>query len=281
MRKVSSNSNVVLLHPDSQAGSYDPIQQRAENAIGRRIAELRHEAGMTLAEFCVLLSRYGIDLTPAAINKWEKGVAAPGAYQLLALCSIFHVDDPLEYFSTTSRESSLNEEGRKLLRDFRKAVITSGLYQAEPETIELPTTSMHVSAGTGILLFDDESQTRTYYRKEIPKGTDFAVVISGDSMEPVFYEGETVLVQRCTALSENEVGIFLYDGEGYIKAYTEQTPSEELADRFCHDGQQHMQPVLHSYNARYKDREINPDLDFRIIGRVLGKCDGPASADRA
>lgn len=46
---------------------------------------------------------------------------------------------------------------------------------------------------------------------------DFALKISGDSMQPKFSNGETVLVKQTSSVFEGEIGVFVLNGESYIK----------------------------------------------------------------
>lgn len=45
-------------------------------------------------------------------------------------------------------------------------------------------------------------------------------------MEPVYHDGQIVWVERCETLSIGQVGVFVYDGEGYLKSYGEREPDE-------------------------------------------------------
>ncbi|MBO6266720.1 MAG: hypothetical protein J6M06_00660 [Synergistaceae bacterium] len=77
-------------------------------------------------------------------------------------------------------------------------------------------------------------------------------------------------VQPCNYLRAGEVGIFTYDGEGYIKVYGTQMPDKEHREAYTRsDGTLAAQPVLISYNASYPPRVISPDRSFQIVGRVL------------
>ena len=88
---------------------------------------------------------------------------------------------------------------------------------------------------------------------------DFGVRVSGNSMEPVYHDGQIVWVERCETLSIGQVGVFVYDGEGYLKSYGEREPDESDRDAFTDSyGRLHMQPVLVSYNKDYSDRIISP-----------------------
>ena len=105
----------------------------------------------------------------------------------------------------------------------------------------------------------------------MPEGADFAVRVHGDSMEPVLSDGQYAWIRKCTGLHSGEVGLFVLDGEGYIKVYSEQEPDEHFLDEFTDSyGIVHNQPVLISYNSdKYDPIEINPYSTFNIFGRVL------------
>ena len=82
--------------------------------------------------------------------------------------------------------------------------------------------------------------------------------------------GQIIWVQLCKQLRPGDVGIFEYDGNGYVKMYDEQYPEETFLDEYTtSDGQVLPQPVLVSYNEAYAPRPVNPNTSFCIIGRVL------------
>ena len=67
-----------------------------------------------------------------------------------------------------------------------------------------------------------------------------------------------------------EVGLFVVDGEGFIKVYDEREPEGDEAEiRTDSEGVRHLQPVLVSCNEEYEPKVITSDMDFRIAGRVL------------
>lgn len=89
-------------------------------------------------------------------------------------------------------------------------------------------------------------------------------------MEPVYQDGQIVWVEQCDELKPGEVGVFIYDGNGYLKAYGEQEPDEEYVEAFTDSyGVVHPQPILISYNQAYAPRPIAPYASFQIVGRVL------------
>lgn len=75
------------------------------------------------------------------------------------------------------------------------------------------------SAGTGLLI--DETVAEKLMIKASPEAlsADYAIPISGDSMEPSFSSEDIVLIKSCQKISEGQIGIFVLDGDVYIKEY--------------------------------------------------------------
>ncbi len=46
---------------------------------------------------------------------------------------------------------------------------------------------------------------------------DFLLEVRGDSMQPKFLDGYCVLVQNSESIYEEEIGVFVLNGESYIK----------------------------------------------------------------
>ncbi len=80
---------------------------------------------------------------------------------------------------------------------------------------------------------------------------DFAIGVSGDSMEPDFTGEDIVYVQKATQLDKGEIGIFQKDNCIYIK----KVGNGELI----------------SLNPEY---DPIPGEDVKLLGRVLGKIEG-------
>lgn len=76
------------------------------------------------------------------------------------------------------------------------------------------------SAGSGQLLFDTPPSEMI----EIPdidkyKKASYAIGVNGDSMEPLYFDGDIVLVEVTPVIYKDEIGIFEVDGECYIKKF--------------------------------------------------------------
>ncbi len=245
----------------------DMTAARAENLVGERIAQARRDAGMSLEALSRRLADYALAISYKGLSKWERGETVPNAYQLMAVCLALDIRDLLD----TAPE--LNAAGRRKLADYKADLIASGRYAPAAETapleyIDMPVYYLPVSAGTGMFLGEDGREMTAFPRASVPAGAEFGLRVSGDSMEPVYRDGQIVWVQPCDTLRPGEVGIFVYDGEGYIKAYGEREPDdpEAFTDSFGHVRRQ---PVLLSYNPKYAPRPVSPEAVFRIVGRVL------------
>ncbi|MGN0682154.1 MAG: helix-turn-helix transcriptional regulator [Oscillospiraceae bacterium] len=113
--------------------------------------------------------------------------------------------------------------------------------------------SLPASAGTGVYLDDSRTEPLQIVHTDIAERANYAVRVSGDSMIPDYNDSDIVLVETCPSVEIGEIGIFLVDGEGYIKKYG--------GDK------------LISLNPKY------PDISLRNVeyaycrGRVLGIAD--------
>ena len=270
-----------LLEENKKRGPfYNAERERRENIIGQRIQEVRKAHGVSLEGLSYALRHYGIDMKQTGIGRWESGTVIPNAYQLMALSHIFQIEDPKTFFAETPTDAdALNEDGLRKVREYKEDLIASGKYRPAPAPAagsnvlkfrEMPMSLLPVSAGPGAFLDENNFELRRFPADEIPDGAEFAIRISGDSMEPVYSSGQIIWVQLCKQLRPGEVGIFEYDGNGYVKMYDEQYPEETFLDEYTtSDGQVLPQPVLVSYNEAYAPRPVNPNTSFCIIGRVL------------
>lgn len=108
-----------------------------------------------------------------------------------------------------------------------------------------------VSAGIGEPL-DSYYKTRIEIPTEkVPADAHYCLRINGDSMEPAYSDGDIVFVQRADCVREGEIGIFVLNGDGFIKRWGK--------DR------------LISLNPKYEPIRIHEYDALECQGRVLGK----------
>ena len=226
--------------------------------IGRLRSHRGMEPGPNRTAPAEAMSLRGFPVTNQAVSKWEKGATLPNAKQFLALCEILEIDDVRGEFSCGSEGifAGLCREGRRLALDYVQLLRDSGRYanrREEPAYIRsLPLYSLAVSAGTGQFL-DGEDYEMVEVGAEVPDGANFGVRVAGDSMEPEFHDGQTVWVRQQRSLMTGEIGIFLYDGNAYLKQLVALEHSM----------------ALHSLNPAYSDIVVSPELPLRVLGKVV------------
>lgn len=232
------------------------------NHLGRIIAKVREERGMSQRDLAEAFCHRGVQLTNQAISKWETGMTQPNTTQFLILCQVLGVTDVLHTFAGTKNNSpfaGLNDEGTQKAREYIDLLLHSGLYDDSPDTAPirelrtLPLYQISVSAGMGQFL-DSDHYDLVEVGNEVPISADFGVRIAGDSMQPRFIDGQVVWVRQQEILQNGEIGIFLYSGNAYCKKLSTEQGRVRLI----------------SLNPQYSPIEIHEDQDFRVFGKVIG-----------
>ena len=258
---------------------YNAKQAKDNNEIGSKIAAIRKKRHISQAELARLLAECGVSVQPAAVAKWESGMTVPNAYQLIAVCVSLNVPDMIPEFTGIAKlpDFELNEHGLKKLDEYRELLIASGRYkpilaEAAPSsaTITIPTSYIRAAAGTGNFMDDENFEDKEYPESAVPAGTDFALFVDGESMSPIYINGQVVFIQQCEAVRPGQVGIFSIDNEVVIKIYDEQEPDDSCKEEFTDsNGFVHPQVVLRSYNSEWEPRPISPYQEFHVYGKVL------------
>ncbi|MDE6182293.1 MAG: XRE family transcriptional regulator [Eubacteriales bacterium] len=120
------------------------------------------------------------------------------------------------------------------------------------ELDEVKLYDLPVSAGTGTQLLDDVSyELITIDRRFYPKA-DFALRVSGDSMEPRFYTGDIIYIESTNDIPNGKIGIFYYNDEVYLKKLEKENGKIYLI----------------SLNTKYQPIEVTND-SFKVVGIVL------------
>lgn len=120
------------------------------------------------------------------------------------------------------------------------------------DIIILPYFRAGVSAGSGIFILGNEAEDEI----ELPdlpeyEAADFAIDVNGDSMEPDFSHEDIALVQRDAEMRIGDIGVFIVNGEAFIK---------ELGEK-----------ELISRNKNYKNIPIREGDNVVCMGKVIGK----------
>lgn len=146
------------------------------------------------------LDSFGRDLVETVIFKEAKRIAATAAATPQST--------PAGNERTTARIlPPMRTQGRyagEVVRTGKRAIL---LY-------ELP-----VSAGVGVYLDEAEAESINIPDNDKTAEADYALRISGNSMEPKYRDGDILLVRNSDSIDVGELGIFLLDGCGFFKVF--------------------------------------------------------------
>ncbi len=243
------------------------------------INTLKKEKGMTNAQIARLSG-----VTLSTLDKITSGINKnPKLDTLQAICNVLGctLNDFMDRPPQPQKASPYSDEAMKLAGDYDshmddrgretvrgvadleiaryKEAIQKQQVQLEamkkPEVAEeaiyiLPYYLHPSSAGTGEYSDGDEWEELTLCKRP-PRGASYVVRVHGDSMEPTYRDGDRVFVRAGADVRPGQIGIFIMDGEQYIK---------ELGDG-----------VLISHNPGYSSHPMTANI--RCQGLVLGVCD--------
>ena len=232
-------------------------------AFGDTIRQYRTALSMNTQE---LADRLGV--SKSAITNWESGIRRPDISTVPLLCSVlgisvsrlFGINDEFELSkeeqSAICDYRTLNTDNRFVIRQTMAAMIETQkhfhpLTEVEHRIIKrLFKNEAKTAAGYGNPLTDTVQGESIYlYLDDDVRRADEIITVTGDSMEPTFHDGDELLVEHVQELNPGEIGIFVVNGDGFVKEYQR-------------DG-------LHSHNPAYNTMRFAPDDNVRCVGRVL------------
>lgn len=200
------------------------------------------------------------------ISKWDK--QSPSCNNMFKLanylnCSVDYLLTGKEKSSSTEQLTVDEQELLTYYKDLTKrekriiletAETFSELHKTalkEPKnTIFIEYYSLPVSAGTGVYLDDCDRDMLEVEETPLTTQANFALRVSGDSMEPVYHDGDMVLIESQPSVNVGDIGIFILNNEGYIKEFG--------GDR------------LISLNPDYNDIMLNENDSIYCRGKVIG-----------
>ncbi len=230
--------------------------------------EARKKKGLTVRQAAAMLR-----LPYTTYNNYEKGNREPTGGMICKLAEFYDVTTDYLLGRKESKQqtepsdidiklNALDAHGRNLVKmvleaEYQRCTGESTVKEKQPEITHTPmitmrTSQYRVSAGTGFSLDEgDDSLEISVPDTPLTRLADFCLTITGDSMEPVYHDGDIVLVKRSEFVRKGEIGIFVVDGNGYIKKFG--------GDR------------LISINSDYNDIILTHESYARCFGRVIGR----------
>lgn len=232
-----------------------------------RLKESRINAGYTQEQ---LANKLGV--AKSTLSGYESGNRDPSMYTISKMMEILNVDanflwqDDTDFPMQVSYEEIKHIEKYRALDQYGQETVSyildreiervKQIEQATSFTSSPAVTRMInyyyrlASAGTGQIIFDMPPTKRI----EIPdkpeyRKADYAIGVNGDSMEPVYYDGDTLLVEMTDHIEQEEIGIFSVNNECFVKKLGK--------------------GELISLNPKSKNIPLNETA--RCMGRVVGK----------
>lgn len=204
------------------------------------------------------------------VNDWINKGTSPKIENLYRIAEFFDISFDNLFTNAETSSNSLSEDEVELLKYYnqlpvneknrligRAEAIAEMYAEVTPEPVPTMIVIKHsvysVSAGTGDMLDADEWDTIDVPDSPEARKADFCLTIHGNSMEPVYYNGDIVLVKEQQSIEKGQIGIFIIEGCGYIKKFG--------GDR------------LISLNEEYDDillSDYDPE-DIRCSGLVIGR----------
>ena len=232
------------------------------STIGARIKEYRLHKGMTQQDIADALG----ESSGRVIYNWEKGIGRPDCDKLARLCDLLGVsaDELIGCKSMAQRPTAtewnklqkyraLDEHGKEVvdyLIDSEYRRVATMARKPKARMLKVDFYNYPASAGTGNFLENEVLEQILVTESREAEEADYVIPVSGDSMEPTYHDGDKVFVEKCNAIEVGEVGIFVVNGDVYIK---------ELGSK-----------CLISHNEKYKPIPLTENDSVYCCGRVIG-----------
>ena len=248
--------------------------------FSERLKTLRKLRGMSLDKLAEALNnKYDTNISKSMLSRWENG-ADPQMSYVRIIADYFNIEpddiiNPISSKEEIKIQKSVNDkiavvderqtfidntnDLMKQLNDFRLEKVynyTENQYNEQNKVLKMPVKSEveiygAVSAGTGEYLLDGKPEL-VPYDGEVPPH-DFALVVNGDSMLPLFEDKQIIFVNKTKDVRSGQIVIADYDQQAYVKKLVKDENGCRLV----------------SLNKQYKDLPINEEHETSIFGVVV------------
>lgn len=203
-----------------------------------------------------------VNVNRTTIARWRSGLRSPKMEKLPEIASVFNVD-PRIFVGEYEPPQSINYIYNQLNSDRQSKVYNYAQHELEEQNKIININEIRekqgvylqskVAAGAGILDLDPTYGETVSYDGEIPNHYDLAFLVSGNSMEPVFEDGEIIFVEKYPNPINGALMVVQIDENAYIKKVYLEKDNLRLV----------------SLNQDYDDILANGTNNIRIVGKVV------------
>nr|DAX48080.1 MAG TPA: Repressor protein CI [Caudoviricetes sp.] len=217
------------------------------------LKERRLELGLTLEEVGDI-----VGVGKSTVRKWEQGmISNMGRDKIVSISKALKIS-PLDILEIEEQNNiytiynQLNPHRQTKVYNFATDQLNEQRVEETPAIYHTVQVYSLLSAGTGIVDLDPTDTTEIELNGHVPPH-DLAFEVRGDSMEPVFENGEIVFVKKTQDIHNGQIIAVQINEEAFIKK--------------VYITNDHMRLV--SLNKEYEDIIANENDDIRIVGKVL------------
>lgn len=227
-------------------------QQRLNQLMSERNLKQVDILNMSLP----LQKETGIKMSKSHLSQYVNGKSSPDQYKLYLLAKTLNVSEAWLLGYDVPKEDKKNDVPsiesiyNQLDQPRQTKVYNFAEYQLREQNKRPKTTIEirgYVSAGTGEWL-EDEIVDEVSYEGVIPEH-DFAVKVNGDSMLPLFEDGQVIFIKSTSDARDGQIIVCQVNNEAFVKKLSGNK--------------------LVSLNKKYEDISICDTDDFKIYGVVV------------
>ncbi|UXV46424.1 XRE family transcriptional regulator [Staphylococcus aureus] len=202
----------------------------------------------------------------ATISNYETGYRTPKQDDLFEIAHILNISIDDLFPARNSKKNEITSIYSKLTPPRQSNVLkyaTNQLEEQNNDSDNLVDFNSYIqeksevdiygcaSAGIGERLYN-EPISKEFVRGYVP-AHDIALKVNGDSMEPLFKNGQIIFIEKSHTIKDGQIGVFIINGDAYVKkVYVEDN-----------------RLTLVSLNKKYKDLYFYDNESVRLIGKVI------------
>lgn len=217
--------------------------------VGSKIKYFREKQGLTQDKLAELLNT-----SRQSVSRYETGERKANQDILFELAEIFNVNIN-DFFPDINNDKNISTIYNQLESPRQKKVYSFAEQELEEQNniVSFPVYGK-TAAGTAPVTYGDPDVEHKEF-SSVPTGADVALVVSGDSMEPLISDGSIVFYKSQPHVENGEIAIVEIEGDGVTCKRV----------KFDYENKQ---IILQSENDKYEDMVFKDD-QVRILGKVL------------